>query len=135
MTNLVRSVVRPGTTVEWRGYNGLSKAGYKHEKVNHSLNQKVNAILWKAYRMPSRKNYGLLLAEYCWRRSVLGGPDLAPQTMAESSFLAFVGDHEGGSSARLPGQASFLQARGRMARFKGLLLLKHSQKRESGFRD
>ena len=25
------------------GYNWLSKAGYKHEKVNHSKNQKVNA--------------------------------------------------------------------------------------------
>ena len=25
------------------GYNWLSKAGYKHEKVNHGKNQKINA--------------------------------------------------------------------------------------------
>ena len=46
LTSLVSSIVRPGTTVatdEWRAYHGLSKAAYKHEKVNHSKNRKVNA--------------------------------------------------------------------------------------------
>ena len=39
-----------------------------------------------------------------------GRADLALQTMAESSLLAFIGVHKGGSSARLLGEASFLQA-------------------------
>ena len=107
LTNLVRSIVRPGTTVvtdEWRGYNGLSKAGYKHQKVNHSKNEKVNAeglgtnpveglfsrvrrFLRQNYvRMPSRKNYGLLLAEYCWRRSVLGEQTLPPRQWPKAAF-------------------------------------------------
>ena len=105
--NLVRSIVRPGTTVvtdEWRGYNGLSKAGYKHQKVNHSKNEKVNAeglgtnpveglfsrvrrFLRQNYvRMPSRKNYGLLLAEYCWRRSALGEQTLPPRQWPKAAF-------------------------------------------------
>ena len=154
--NLVRSIVRPGTTVvtdEWRGYNGLSKAGYKHQKVNHSKNEKVNAEglgtnpvegLFSRVRRFLRQKLrqdafaqklwtaacGVLLAAQC-----VGGADLAPQTMAESSFLAFVGDHEGGCAARVLGEASFLQARGRMSRFVGCLLLKHSQEHESGLRD
>ena len=107
LTNLVRSIVRPGTTVvtdEWRGYNGLRLAGYNHVKVNHSKNQKVNAeglgtnpveglfsrvrrFLRQNYvRMPSRKNYGLLLAEYCWRRSVLGEQTLPPRQWPKAAF-------------------------------------------------
>ena len=115
--------------------------------TRRSIQKVWEAILWKAYSPGlgdscARTTSGCLRAK-SWvvacrvllATQCLGGVDLAPPTMAESSFLAFVGDHEGGNSARLPGQASILQARGRMARFKGLLLLKHSQKSESAFRD
>ena len=107
LTSLVRSTVRPGTTVvtdEWRGYNGLTQAGFKHVKVNHSKNEKVNAeglgtnpveglfsrvrrFLRQNYvRMPARKNYGLLLAEYCWRRSVLGEQTVPPRQWPKAAF-------------------------------------------------
>ena len=82
LTTLVCSIVRSGITAvadEWCGYNGLRKAGYKHEKVKHSKNQKVSAegleshpieglfsrvrrfVRQNYVRMPSHKNYGLQL--------------------------------------------------------------------------
>ena len=98
LTTLVCSIVRSGITAvadEWCGYNGLSKAGYKHEKVKHNKNQKVSAegleshpieglfsrvgrfVRQNYVRMSSCKNYGLQLAEYCWRLS-WGNPKQTP---------------------------------------------------------
>ena len=51
------------------------------------LFSRVRRFLRQNYvRMPSRKNYGLLLAEYCWRRSVLGEQTLPPRQWPKAAF-------------------------------------------------
>ena len=77
-------------------------------------------------RMPSCKNYGSLLAEYCWRRSVLGEQTLHPGQWPKAAFWHLLASmKEVVPRDYLVRRASYKQEAG-CPDSRGLLFLKHS---------
>ena len=91
------------------------------------LFSRVRRFLRQNYvRMPSRKNYGLLLAEYCWRRSVLGEQTLPPRQWPKAAFWRLLATmKEVVPREYLVRRASYKQEAG-CPDSRGLLFLKHS---------
>lgn len=87
LLNLIKEGIEPGTTIVsdcWKGYVNLSKHGYIHETVNHSVDfvneegfhtNKIEGHWWqmKAW-LPThgckKEHYSSYLAEFKWRYSV-----------------------------------------------------------------
>ena len=93
LRRVIEHTVLPGTEVwtdDYPSYNFLTAAGYRHFTVNHSVGevateekQGTNSVeglfsrckrfLKQTYtRMPTKGDYGLLLAEFVWRTTALG---------------------------------------------------------------